>query len=89
VLERLTTRGAVVGVHDPLVPAGRLARDGYEVVPDLDEGLSASGGWDLAIVLTDHDDVDYEALAARVPLVFDTRGVYRRLGLRPSNVVVL
>jgi UDP-N-acetyl-D-glucosamine dehydrogenase len=40
-------------------------------------------------VLTDHDDVDYSALADRVPLVFDTRGVYRRLGLRRENVVTL
>jgi UDP-N-acetyl-D-glucosamine dehydrogenase len=89
VLDRLATRGAVVGVHDPLVPLERLARDGYVVVADLGAGLTTSGGWDLAIVLTDHDDVDYAALAERVPLVFDTRGVYRRLGLRPANVVVL
>ena len=46
-------------------------------------------GWDLAIVLTDHDAVDYAAIAERVPLVFDTRGVYRRLGERPDNVVTL
>jgi len=85
VLSRLASRGAMVGVHDPLVEPDRLARDGYEVVGSLD-GLA---GWDLAIVLTDHDVVDYAELAARVPLVFDTRGVYRRIGLRPSNVVAL
>jgi UDP-N-acetyl-D-glucosamine dehydrogenase len=85
VLSRLAARGAEVGVHDPLVPHDRLARDGYEVVRSLD-GLS---GWDLAIVLTDHDAIDYRGLASSVPLVFDTRGVYRRLGLRPSNVVTL
>ncbi len=85
VLSRLASRGALVGVHDPLVEPDRLARDGYEVVGSLD-GLT---GWDLAIVLTDHDVVDYSELAARVPLVFDTRGVYRRLGLRSGNVVAL
>jgi UDP-N-acetyl-D-glucosamine dehydrogenase len=85
VLERLATRGAEVGVHDPLVPADRLARDGYRVIDDLGD----LEGWDLAIVLTDHDAVDYAALAAQVPLVFDTRGVYRRLGKRPDNVVTL
>ena len=85
VLERLATRGAEVGVHDPLVPADRLARDGYRVIDDLGD----LEGWDLAIVLTDHDAVDYAALAAQVPLVFDTRGVYRRLGERPDNVVTL
>ena len=85
VLERLATRGAEVGVHDPLVPADRLARDGYRVIDDLGD----LEGWDLAIVLTDHEAVDYAALAERVPLVFDTRGVYRRLGERPDNVVTL
>ena len=85
VLERLATRGAEVGVHDPIVPADRLARDGYRVIDDLGD----LEGWDLAIVLTDHDAVDYAAIAERVPLVFDTRGVYRRLGERPDNVVTL
>ena len=85
VLERLATRGAEIGVHDPLVPVERLARDGYRVIDDLGD----LEGWDLAIVLTDHDAVDYAALAAQVPLVFDTRGVYRRLGERPDNVVTL
>ena len=85
VLERLATRGAEIGVHDPLVPVERLARDGYRVIDDLGD----LEGWDLAIVLTDHDAVDYAALAAKVPLVFDTRGVYRRLGERPDNVVTL
>ena len=85
VLDRLRTRGAEVGVHDPLVPVDRLAKDGYEVVGDL----AGAEGWDLAVVLTDHDDVDYAGLADRVPLVFDTRGIYRRLGPVPANVVTL
>jgi len=85
VLDRLRTRGAEVGVHDPLVPVDRLARDGYEVVGDL----ATVEGWDLAVVLTDHDTIDYAGLAARVPLVFDTRGIYRRLGPVPANVVTL
>ncbi len=85
VLDRLGRRGAAVGVHDPHVPVERLAGDGAEVVPDL----AAARGWDVAVVLTDHDAVDYRALAASVPLVLDTRGVYRRLGLRPGNVVAL
>ena len=85
VLSRLAQRGAVVGVHDPLVDPDRLARDGYEVV----DSLATIEDWDLAIVLTDHDVVEYSALAVSVPLVFDTRGVYRRLGLRHPNVVAL
>jgi UDP-N-acetyl-D-glucosamine dehydrogenase len=85
VLTRLTQRGAQVGVHDPHVDVERVAASGFEVVAGFDD-LS---GWELAVVLTDHDGVDYERLAAGVPQVFDTRGIYRRLGLDLPNVVTL
>jgi UDP-N-acetyl-D-glucosamine dehydrogenase len=85
VLERLLQRGAHVGVHDPYVDAERVAASGFEVVDTL-EDLT---GWEHAVVLTDHDGVDYERLAAGVPSVFDTRGIYRRLGLSLPNVVAL
>ena len=85
VLERLVQRGAHVGVHDPFVAVERVAGSGFEVVADL----AGSSGWDLAVVLTDHTTVDYRTLAERVPVVFDTRGVYRRLGLGRANVVAL
>ena len=85
VLNRLVQRGAHVGVHDPHVDPERVAASGFEVVADL----GALNGWEHAVVLTDHDGVDYVRLAAGVPLVFDTRGVYRRLGLSLPNVVAL
>jgi UDP-N-acetyl-D-mannosaminuronate dehydrogenase len=85
VLNRLTQRGAHVGVHDPYVDSQRVAGSGFEVVAEL----ATLSGWDLAVVLTDHDVVDYVRLASSVPKVFDTRGVYRRLGLDLPNVVTL
>jgi len=85
VLNRLVQRGAHVGVHDPHVDVDRVAASGFDVVADLTD----LGGWEHAVVLTDHDGVDYERLAAGVPLVFDTRGVYRRLGLSLPNVIAL
>jgi UDP-N-acetyl-D-glucosamine dehydrogenase len=85
VLTRLTQRGAQVGVYDPHVDADRVAGSGFAVV----DGFDDLSGWQLAIVLTDHDGVDYAKLAANVPQVFDTRGVYRRLGLDLPNVVTL
>jgi UDP-N-acetyl-D-glucosamine dehydrogenase len=85
VLRLLARRGAELGVLDPHVPTDRLARHGFTAVPD-DADLS---DWDLAVVLTDHDVVDYGRLAEQVPQVFDTRGVYRRLGLARDNVVAL
>jgi UDP-N-acetyl-D-glucosamine dehydrogenase len=85
VLERLAGRGAYIGILDPHVPVERLQRFGHEVVANG----AALDSWTLAVVLTDHDDVDYERLASEMELVFDTRGIYRRLGIGRDNVIAL
>jgi UDP-N-acetyl-D-glucosamine dehydrogenase len=85
VLRLLERRGAELGVLDPHVPQERLARHGF-VALENDADLS---DWDLAVVLTDHDDVDYVQVASQVEIVFDTRGVYRRKGIEADNVVAL
>jgi UDP-N-acetyl-D-glucosamine dehydrogenase len=85
VLKLLERRGATVGVLDVHVPTERLSRHGFETL----ENDAELAGWDLAVVLTDHDDVDYAQVAAQVDLVFDTRGVYRRQGIEADNVVSL
>jgi UDP-N-acetyl-D-glucosamine dehydrogenase len=85
VLNLLAAQGARVGAADPHVPADRVRARGFEPV-EVGGDLS---GWDVAVVLTDHSDVDYERLAKEVPLVFDTRGVYRRLGIEAASVTVL
>ncbi len=85
VLRTLERRGAKVGVLDPHVPPDRLERHGFVTLRDV----SQLDGWDMAVILTDHDDVDYAAIAERVEMVFDTRAVYRRLGLEADNVTLL
>lgn len=85
VIDRLERRGAAIGVLDPHVPPERLASRGHEVVAVDDD----HGDWTMAVVLTDHDAIDYRRLAEQVAVVFDTRGVYRRLGIEADNVVVL
>jgi UDP-N-acetyl-D-glucosamine dehydrogenase len=84
VAKRLQRRGAKVAVLDPHVAEERITRHGFEVASADD--LSA---FDLAAILTDHSDLSYEKIAALVPVVFDSRGVYRRLGLEAPNVEAL
>ena len=84
VLARLAGRGAEVGAMDPHVDPARIAERGFRAV-----GPSELVGWDLAVLLTDHSAFDLAAVAAAVPLVFDTRGVYRRRGVRADNVIAL
>ncbi len=69
VAERLANLGAEVRAADPHVVEGlqgcRAAR-----TEATDDELSAA---DLVVVLTDHDEFDYEKVANRSRLVLDTR----------------
>jgi UDP-N-acetyl-D-glucosamine dehydrogenase len=64
-LERL---GAVVRIADTWIPAYQNVP--WDRVELTDEAL---GSADLVVVVTDHDDVDYERVAKLARLVFDTR----------------
>jgi UDP-N-acetyl-D-glucosamine dehydrogenase len=74
VLDELARRGAVVEVFDPLVDDDRIRRHGYEPAHGFE-------GYDAAVILTDHDVIDYQALVEAVPLVFDARDALRRRGI--------
>ena len=84
VARRLSDRGAEVVGLDPFIDDRRIEKHGFEAANDGD-----FSGFDLAVILTDHSSISYEVIARSVPLVFDTRGVYRRLGLEFDNVNAL
>jgi UDP-N-acetyl-D-glucosamine dehydrogenase len=85
VLRGLAKRGAVVSVLDPFVGSDRIRSHGFTAVEEKDR----FEGFALAAILTDHDGIDYTRIAQEVPVVYDARGVYRRLGLSFDNVVTL
>jgi UDP-N-acetyl-D-glucosamine dehydrogenase len=85
ILRELAKRGATVSVLDPVVGAERIAEHGFGV----ETGEADLSGYALAAVLTDHPGIDYERVAREVPVVYDTRGVYRRLGISSESVVPL
>ena len=85
VLADLRKRGARVSVMDPLVGDDRIRYHGYEPVAQ-DADLS---GFALAAVLCDHEVIDFAALAAAVPVVFDARGAYRKRKIDADNVIAL
>ena len=74
-----------VFVVDPLVDRGRIAAHGFEEAP-RDLALNRA---DLAVVLTDHDAVDYLDIAANAELVLDSRDAYRRRGFIVDHVSTL
>ena len=89
IMSLLRDRGAEVAYHDPYVPEVPMTRD----YPDL-AGLS-SIVWDektletyqAALILTDHEGVDYGTLLKAVPVVVDTRNATTTLGSLADRVV--
>ena len=82
VLRILEGRGAAIVVHDPVVGDDRIRSNGMEPSNGMDE-------YDIAVVLTDHDEIDLTAIAERSRVVFDSRGAYRKRGIDAVNVVVM
>jgi UDP-N-acetyl-D-glucosamine dehydrogenase len=87
IMRLLQEKGARVSYHDPFCP--EIADEPHMPLRELpmrsvaltEEVLRAS---DCVVVVTDHTRVDYALVAARAPLVVDTRGVMRKVpaGLR-------
>jgi UDP-N-acetyl-D-glucosamine dehydrogenase len=88
-IELIEARGARCDFHDPhiaVIPPTREhpALAGRASVPITAEALAA---YDVVLIATDHDAVDYAAIADHAPLVVDTRNIFARRGLTNAKVV--
>jgi UDP-N-acetyl-D-glucosamine dehydrogenase len=70
IIEILRSRGARVSYHDPLA-SELIVGDTLMQSVDIERGALA--GFDCAIIVTDHDAIDYARLVRETPLVIDTR----------------
>jgi len=70
IISLLEESGVTVRYHDPHVPAVEIGDDRYESSELSPELLAKS---DCSIVVTDHDDIDFDRVVEHAPLVFDTR----------------
>ena len=44
---------------------------------------------DIVVVVTDHDSVDYKTISDHSDVIFDTRNIFERKGIKSGNVVKL
>jgi UDP-N-acetyl-D-glucosamine dehydrogenase len=86
VIRLLEDRGAVVDYHDPFVPT--LREGGHERHSvALDAG--SLGNADAVVIVTDHDDVDYQLIVDRASVVVDTRNATRKTRQSRARLVSL
>jgi len=85
VLERLAGAGAVCSYHDPYVSTVCLLGSEIPSEPLNRDMLSAQ---DCVAILTAHSAIDYDVIVASAQMVFDARGVTRRIP-NAANVIRL
>lgn len=88
-IELFELQGSHVDYHDPHVPSIPKTRDhsalaGRSSVPLNEKTLS---GYDLVLVSTDHDAVDYSFVAKHARLCIDTRNAFAKAGIRSPHIV--
>lgn len=88
-IELLVTRGASVDYHDPFVPVIPATREYGGLAGRRSMPLNATTleEYDVILIATDHDSIDYVAIAAHARLVVDTRNVCGRMGISKPTVV--
>jgi UDP-N-acetyl-D-glucosamine dehydrogenase len=88
IIELLEKYGAEVGYHDPFIPVISWTREHSALAGRRSRSLDgALKEFDAALIVTDHDGIDWKALVAGVPLVVDTRNACARAGLAGPNIV--
>jgi len=88
-IELIEKRGAHVDYHDPYVAAIPMTREHPEFAGRTSVPLTPAtlAGYDGVVISTDHDIIDWIAVAEHAPLVIDTRNVCARSGASGRNVV--
>lgn len=80
IIDHLLQQGVEVSYHDPFIPEAPRMRTWPDLPTLRSVPLEAAtlSALDAVVIVTNHSTVDYEDLAAKAPLIIDTRGVYRQ-----------
>ncbi|NMB81951.1 MAG: nucleotide sugar dehydrogenase, partial [Ignavibacteria bacterium] len=85
-IEILKSKGARVDYHDPLVPKLPLTRKYNFEMSSVQFNSSTISSYDLVLISTDHDSIDYQLIADNAKLIVDTRNVFERKGISSDKV---
>jgi UDP-N-acetyl-D-glucosamine dehydrogenase len=89
IIEILERRGAQVSFHDPMLTEIPPTREHPEFAGRRSTAIDVARltRFDVAVICTDHDAVDYALVVKHCPLVVDTRNVCARRALFSDHVI--
>ena len=88
-MELIEARGATASYYDPFVPLIPRTREHAALArQSVPWSRTVAKDYDAVLIVTDHDGVDYQAIAEHAKLVVDTRNVCRRTGVSAPHLVL-
>ena len=82
VIELLTRGGADVSYHDPHVLVAEPVRKHDLGLSSIELTADVVAAFDAVVIVTDHDDVDYQLIAEQARIVVDTRNTMADLTVK-------
>ncbi|TNV12532.1 nucleotide sugar dehydrogenase [Ochrobactrum teleogrylli] len=88
-IELIEARGGTTDYHDPFVSTIPPTREYIELRGRASVELTEEvvRNFDAVLIATDHDQIDYQALAKWAPLIVDTRNAFGRRAISGDNIV--
>ncbi len=87
-IELFQAKGTKVDYHDPYIsklpPTRKYNFDMTSV--DTSSLVSRLPSYDVVLISTDHDSIDYQLIAQHAKLIIDTRNVFERKGISSDKV---
>jgi UDP-N-acetyl-D-glucosamine dehydrogenase len=89
IMETLEKRGAATSYHDPFVRIIPPTRKHSNLAGRKSVSLSSAviSAFDVVLICTDHDGVDYEEIVKHASLIVDTRNVCARCKAQGAHIV--
>ena len=89
IIDLLEARGAHIEFHDPFIPVIPHTREHPEYAGRKSVTLTAQSvaAYDAVMIVTDHDDVDYNLIAKHARLIIDTRNAMESIPGASDKVI--
>ena len=78
IIDMLMKKGAKVQYSDPHIPRAPKTRKFNFNLKNIKINIKNIKGFDAILLLTDHDDFDYNLIEKHAQLIIDTRGVFKK-----------
>lgn len=75
--------------YDPFIKETKIGRQNKKVMKSVKLTKKEIENYDITIILTDHDKINYQLIEKRSKIIVDTRGVFKKLGLKSKKILQL